>query len=135
MIRCASVGLNLDGDLVGRTSDATRSEGRERPLVLVQPLQFRGRSVALLRHHNGSQPRFKGQVPHDQDVSATWVYRLLTTAYANGGRLEEAKKAAAKLLEAFPDLTVSKAIDAAPGQPDTIARYAQGLREAGLPEQ
>ena len=67
--------------------------------------------------------------------SATWVYRLLTTTYANAGRLEEAKQAAAKLLEAFPDLTVSKAIDAAPGQPDTIVRYAQGLREAGLPEQ
>ena len=66
--------------------------------------------------------------------SATWVYRLLTTTYANAGRLEEAKQAAAKLLEAFPGLTVSKAMDAAPGQPDTIVRYAQGLREAGLPE-
>ena len=50
------------------------------------------------------------------------------------GALEEAKQAAAKLLEAFPGLTVSKAMDAAPGQPDTIVRYAQGLREAGLPE-
>jgi adenylate cyclase len=67
--------------------------------------------------------------------SARWVYRLLTTTYANAGRLEEAKQAAAKLLEAFPDLTVSKAMDAAPGQPDTIVRFAQGLREAGLPEQ
>ena len=67
--------------------------------------------------------------------SATWVYRLLTTTYANAGRLEEAKQAAAKLLEAFPGLTVSKAMDAAPGQPDTIVRYAQGLREAGLPEE
>jgi adenylate cyclase len=66
--------------------------------------------------------------------SATWVYRLLTTTYANAGRLEEAKSTAAKLLEAFPGLTVSKAMDAAPGQPDTIVRYAQGLREAGLPE-
>jgi hypothetical protein len=66
--------------------------------------------------------------------SATWVYRLLTTTYANAGRLEEAKQAAAKLPEAFPGLTVSKAMDAAPGQADTIVRYAQGLREAGLPE-
>jgi hypothetical protein len=43
--------------------------------------------------------------------------------------------ATAKLLKAFPDLTVSKAIDAAPGNPATLIRYAQGLREAGLPEQ
>lgn len=66
--------------------------------------------------------------------SATWVYRLLTTTYGNAGRLKEAKQAAAKLLEAFPDLTVSKAVDAAPGNPEILARYAQGLREAGLPE-
>ena len=68
-------------------------------------------------------------------MSATWAYLLLTTTYANAGRLVEAKQAAAKLLEAFPGLTVSKAMDAAPGQPDTSIRYAQGLRVAGLPEQ
>ncbi len=68
--------------------------------------------------------------------TAKWVYRLLTTTYGNAGRLEEAKQAAAKLLEAFPGLTVSKAVDAAPGNvnKDITARYAQGLREAGLPE-
>ncbi|MBZ6076764.1 tetratricopeptide repeat protein [Microvirga puerhi] len=37
--------------------------------------------------------------------SATWAYRPLTTAYANAGRLEQAKQAAAKLLEAFSGLT------------------------------
>jgi adenylate cyclase len=57
-------------------------------------------------------------------VSATWVYPLLMTTYANAGRLEEAKQAAAKLLGAFPDLTVPKAVNAAPGNPDTIVRYA-----------
>ncbi|AWM85628.1 adenylate/guanylate cyclase domain-containing protein [Microvirga sp. 17 mud 1-3] len=66
--------------------------------------------------------------------SATWVYRLLTTTYANAGRLEEARQTAAKLLEAYPDLTVTRAVEAAPGNPDILARYAQGLREAGLPE-
>jgi adenylate cyclase len=49
--------------------------------------------------------------------------------------LDEAKQAAAKLLEAFTDLMISKAIDAAPGNPEILAGYAQGLREAGLPEQ
>jgi adenylate cyclase len=57
-------------------------------------------------------------------VSAPWVYLLLMTTYANAGRLEEAKQAAAKLLGAFPDLTVPKAVNAAPGNPDTIVRYA-----------
>jgi adenylate cyclase len=66
--------------------------------------------------------------------SATWAYRLLTTTYANAGRLGEAKRAAAKLLDAFPGLTVSRALDAVPGNPELLARYAHGLREAGLPE-
>jgi len=67
--------------------------------------------------------------------SATWVYRLLTSAYANAGRLEEARQAAARLLEAFPGMTVSRAVDAAPGNPMFLSRLAHGLREAGLPEQ
>jgi adenylate cyclase len=46
------------------------------------------------------------------------------TTYANAGRLEEAKQAAAKLLGAFPDLTVPKAVNAAPGNLDTIVHYA-----------
>jgi adenylate cyclase len=66
--------------------------------------------------------------------SATWAYRILTTTYANAGCLEKAQQAAAKLLEAFPGLTVSRAVDATPGNPEFLARYAQGLRVAGLPE-
>jgi adenylate cyclase len=66
--------------------------------------------------------------------SATWAYRLLTTTYANAGRLEEAKQAATKFLEAFPGMTVTKAVDATPGSPDFLLRYAQGLRDAGMPE-
>jgi adenylate cyclase len=66
--------------------------------------------------------------------SATWAYRLLTTTYANAGRLEQAKQAAAKFLEAFPGMTVSRAVDAAPGSLNFLLPYAQGLRDAGLPE-
>ncbi|GEO19347.1 tetratricopeptide repeat protein [Microvirga aerophila] len=66
--------------------------------------------------------------------SATWAYRLLTTTYANAGRLEEAKQAAAKFLAAFPGMTVSRAVDATPGNSDFLLPYAQGLRDAGLPE-
>jgi adenylate cyclase len=66
--------------------------------------------------------------------SATWVYRILTATYGNAGRLEEARQAAARFLEAFPGMTVTKAIGATPGDPGFLSRYAQGLRDAGLPE-
>ena len=33
--------------------------------------------------------------------SATWIYRILTATYGNAGRLAEAQRTAARLLEAF----------------------------------
>jgi adenylate cyclase len=65
---------------------------------------------------------------------AVWTYRLLTAAYTHAGRLEEAKRAATKFLEAYPGMTVSKAIAAAPPKSPLIGRIAEGLRKAGLPE-
>jgi adenylate cyclase len=65
---------------------------------------------------------------------AAWTYRLLTAAYAHAGRLEDAKQAATKFQEAFPGITVSKAIAAAPPKSPLIGRIAEGLRKAGLPE-
>jgi hypothetical protein len=43
-------------------------------------------------------------------------------------------QAAARFMEAFPGMTVTKAIGATPGDPGFLSRYAQGLRDAGLPE-
>jgi adenylate cyclase len=65
---------------------------------------------------------------------ATWTYRILTATYANAGRLEEARQSLARFLEAFPGMTVSKAIEATPGNQQFLSCYAQGLRAAGLPE-
>jgi adenylate cyclase len=65
---------------------------------------------------------------------AVWCYRLLTASYANASRLEEAKRAAARLLEAYPGMTVSKAIDASPPSAPLTERIREGLLQAGLPE-
>jgi adenylate cyclase len=50
------------------------------------------------------------------------------------GRLEEAKRAVAKLVDTYPDMTVTKAIEASPPSAPSIERIAEGLRRAGLPE-
>jgi adenylate cyclase len=65
---------------------------------------------------------------------AVWFYRSLAAAYAHAGRLEDAKEAVAKLLEAFPGMTISEAVAAAPNAPAVNERIAEGLRKAGLPE-
>jgi adenylate cyclase len=70
----------------------------------------------------------------DQKPDAYWIYRLLSAAYANAGRLDDAKRAVALLLEAYPGLTISKVIDMTPVMGDYMRRVAEGLRLAGLPE-
>ena len=62
--------------------------------------------------------------------------RLAAASFALAGRLEEARKVAARLLEAFPEARISRA--QTPfyylRRPEDLARYDEGLRLAGLPE-
>ncbi|WP_262269990.1 adenylate/guanylate cyclase domain-containing protein [Microvirga yunnanensis] len=65
--------------------------------------------------------------------SAVWVYRFLTAAYANAGRIEDARRAASKLCAAYPSITISQIIQVVPAL-GKLPAYADGLRKAGLPE-
>jgi tetratricopeptide (TPR) repeat protein len=61
--------------------------------------------------------------------------RMAAACYALAGRLEEAQKAMARLRQADPERRVSNLKDVISffGSED-FARYADGLRKAGLPE-
>ncbi|WP_262298208.1 adenylate/guanylate cyclase domain-containing protein [Microvirga sesbaniae] len=65
--------------------------------------------------------------------SAVWVYRFLTAAYANAGRIEDARWAASKLRAAYPSITISQIVQVVPAL-GKLPAYADGLRKAGLPE-
>lgn len=61
--------------------------------------------------------------------------RVLAASSALGGRLGDAQKAVARLREMDPSSRVSDLKDLTPlRRPEDIARYAEGLRKAGLPE-
>jgi adenylate cyclase len=61
--------------------------------------------------------------------------RILATSSAHAGRLEHAQNAVARLREIDPSLSVSDVRDLLQVCPPTVAaRYADGLRKAGLPE-
>jgi TolB-like protein/class 3 adenylate cyclase len=61
--------------------------------------------------------------------------RLVTASNALAGKLEEAKKALARLLELDPTLRISNLRDySMVHRPEDFAKYADGLRKAGLPE-
>jgi adenylate cyclase len=60
--------------------------------------------------------------------------KTLCAAYAQLGRIEEARAVAAQLLEVNPTFTVSQGISLYRRDPVMQARYAEGLRLAGIPE-
>ncbi|CDX20799.1 hypothetical protein MPLB_190014 [Mesorhizobium sp. ORS 3324] len=65
---------------------------------------------------------------------ATWALRQLAATLVHAGRKDEARRVCARLMEAFPGLTISKICETLPCEADTRERIAFGLREAGLPE-
>ncbi len=70
-----------------------------------------------------------------EKVGLTWAYRDLATFLVGAGRIDEAKEAAAKLRETHPHVTVAEVADALSFMaPTLLARYLDGLRQAGLPE-
>jgi hypothetical protein len=59
----------------------------------------------------------------------------LATADALSGKVEHAQKAMARLRQIDPDLRVSNLKDLTPlRRPEDMAKYSEGMREAGLPE-
>jgi adenylate cyclase len=73
----------------------------------------------------------KGLLEHP---GATWVYRSLVPTYALLGREAEARAGLARLLQEYPDLTVTKVMSALVYSQKALDRMAEGLRIAGMPE-
>jgi adenylate cyclase len=65
---------------------------------------------------------------------AIWVYRDLVAIYALLGRVADARAGLARLLNEYPDLTISKISGAIPFSPAVRDRFDEGLRKAGMPE-
>lgn len=63
-------------------------------------------------------------------------HRTLAAAYGAMERTEEAKRAAEKLLELLPHVTIAQLRQSIPyfKDPDGLERYLDGLRRAGIPE-
>ena len=70
-----------------------------------------------------------------EDPNFLPAIRIIATSAGMSGQLERAQKAAKRMLEIDPDFRVSRLTDHVPlRRPDDLARYAEGLRRAGLPE-
>jgi adenylate cyclase len=66
--------------------------------------------------------------------TATWVYRLLVPALALLGRQDEARACVLRLLDEYPDLTITRVVSALPYSDQALDRMVEGLKLAGMPE-
>jgi adenylate cyclase len=64
---------------------------------------------------------------------AAWIYRYMTSALCDAGRMAEAKEVFAEMMRNYPGLTVTKFRQAMPPTP-TINRMVDNLRRLGLPD-
>jgi adenylate cyclase len=63
------------------------------------------------------------------------AYRLIAATYGQLGHLDDARQAAAELLNINPDFSISRFAAQAPyTNREDLAHYVAGLRLAGLPE-
>ncbi|MBW1688983.1 MAG: tetratricopeptide repeat protein, partial [Deltaproteobacteria bacterium] len=70
------------------------------------------------------------------DPAYDLAYRTLAASYAQLGRLEEAQGALEEELRLDPGLSLRKVRQQNPTtEPDFLARWLDGLRKAGLPEE
>ena len=69
------------------------------------------------------------------DPNWTSPLRIMVASHALAGHLDEAKVACARLLALDPQLRISNVgLISGPYLPEHVARYAEGLRKAGMPE-
>jgi len=82
-----------------------------------------GEAISFARQSLQNQPDYRSGL------------RILAASSALDGRREDARKAVARLYQHDPAVRVSNLSDRFPlRRPEDIARFADGLRKAGLPE-
>jgi tetratricopeptide (TPR) repeat protein len=123
---------------IGEPEIAIKHFARFMRMSPLDPLLARAHSATAFAHVFAG--RYDVAVSHAEQAlgekpNLHQALRAAATSNALAGRLEEAQKAMARLRRIDPALRVSNLKDQTPLQrPEDLARYAEGMRLAGLPE-
>ncbi len=128
-------------ELLARYSPDANAEARELYLkaIALNPrysnilLQVEGRILYLLGQYEEAAQRLEEAVQRNPGFHQTHV--MLAATYGQLGRIEEAEWEADEVLSLQPGFTISTHLQTQNFRdPALAARYAEGLRKAGLPE-
>jgi tetratricopeptide (TPR) repeat protein len=123
---------------IGEPEIAIKHFARFMRMSPLDPLLARAHSATAFAHVFAG--RYDMAVSHAEQAlgekpNLHQALRAAATSNALAGRLEEAQKAMARLRRIDPALRVSNLKEQTPLQrPEDLARYAEGMRLAGLPE-
>jgi adenylate cyclase len=121
--------------IAGLPEEAVHSFERAVRMSPVDPLLhrlFTGMGVAFIELRRFDEAVVAGKKAQRQNPSNSPTYRCLASALAHLGRYDEAREAAARVLELDPAFTISELI--ARGGFSNSKLLIEGLRKAGLPE-
>jgi TolB-like protein len=123
---------------LGETEIAIEHVARAMRLSPLDPLMFLMQGVTALAHfvagHYDEAIEWAAKAAREQP-NFLGAIRNVAASSALSGRLDEAKKALARVRRLDPELRISNLKDrVGPYKPEDLARFAQGLRLAGLPE-
>ena len=82
---------------------------------------------------------YRGALPHleramGERPGALWLMRITCVCLAGAGETERGREMARRLMEAQPDFTIRRYLDAVPGRPERKAEWAALLRRLDLRE-
>jgi tetratricopeptide (TPR) repeat protein len=123
---------------LGETDAAIEQAARAMRLSLLDPLMFLMQSVTGLAHfvagHYAEAASWAAKASREEP-NYLGALRNLAACNALCGRLDEAQKAIARACQLDADLRISNLKDrVGPYRPEDFARFAEGLRLAGLRE-
>jgi tetratricopeptide (TPR) repeat protein len=123
---------------LGETDMAIEHVARAMRLSPLDPLMFVMQGVTALAHfvagHYAEAVQWAAKAVREQP-HFLGAMRNVAASSALSGRLDEAQKALARVLALDPELRLSNLKDrVGPYRPEDLARFADGMRLAGLPE-
>ena len=108
---------------------------RMSPLDPLMPMAQSGNAFAHFFAGRYDEASSQAQRTLQESPNLHPALRVLTATHAVVGRVEEAQRTLARLRQIDPDLRVSNLKDITPlCRPDDMAKYAEAMRKAGLPE-
>jgi adenylate cyclase len=66
--------------------------------------------------------------------NTAWIHRTLAPAYALAGDLDKARESVGGLVKGYPGIRIIDILQAMAFSKEAMSRFAEGLRQAGLPE-